>query len=252
MLSVHLSRLAEIVYAEPEAHLHGPGLARDRVRGEVSLRNVGFRYSDSDPWLFRHLDLTIAPGECVAFAGRTGQGKTTLLKIMMGLAAPTEGAVLLDGIDIRRIGLREYRGLCASVMQNNQLVSGSLRDNISFQDPQADAGRVEHCAELACMSDNVAQMTMDYESLIGDMGAALSGGQQQRVLLARALYADPRILFLDEATSALDAATEAHVSANVRRIGITRVMIAHRRETLTLADRVLDISALCSANIRAA
>lgn len=252
MLGLHLARLAEIVFAEPEAHLDGPGLARERVRGALTLRNIGFRYSENDPWLFRHLNLRIEPGECVAFAGRSGQGKTTLLKIMMGLVSASEGEVLLDGIDIRRIGLHAYRGLCAAVMQEDQLISGSLRDNISFQDTQPDSARVETCAELACVREDVAQMTMGFESLIGDMGAALSGGQQQRVLLARALYAEPRILFLDEATSALDAITESHVNANVRRLGITRVMIAHRKETLALADRVLDLGQLCGADSRAA
>lgn len=252
MLSVHLARLAEIVFAQSEAHLDGPGMVRERVRGELTLRNVGFRYSENDPWLFRHLDLSIRPGECVAFAGRTGQGKTTLIKIMMGLIAASEGEVLLDGVDIRRIGLRAYRGMCAAVMQDDQLISGSLRDNICFQDPQPDPVLVEQCAELACVREDVVQMTMGFESLVGDMGAALSGGQQQRVLLARALYAQPRLLFLDEATSALDAVTESRVNANVSRLGITRVMIAHRRETLALADRVLDLARLCRESAQAA
>jgi ATP-binding cassette subfamily B protein RaxB len=246
MLNVHLGRLADIALAEPESNLDGVGLIRERVRGAITLRNVGFRYSDSEPWLFRHLDLTIESGECVAFAGRTGQGKTTLLKIMMGLIAPTEGQVVVDGVDVRRVGLRQYRALCAAVMQDDHLISGSLRDNITFQDPQPDVARVEQCVELACVREDVAQMPMGLDSLIGDMGGALSGGQQQRVLLARALYAQPRILFLDEATSALDAHTEARVNANVRRLGITRVMIAHRKETLALADRVLDLAALCA------
>ncbi len=160
--------------------------------------------------------------------------------------------MLLDGVDIRRIGLRDYRNLCAAVMQDDQLISGSLRDNISFSDPQPDQGRIEACADLACVREDVAQMAMGFESLIGDMGGALSGGQQQRVLLARALYAQPRILFLDEATSALDANTEARVNANIRRVGVTRVMIAHRKETLALADRVLDIAALCNPTAAAA
>ena len=245
MLSVHLGRLADIVFAEPEANLEGSGMPPERARGRISLHNVGFRYADNEPWLFRNLNLEIRPGECVAFAGRSGQGKTTLMKIMMGLITPTEGSVLLDGVDIRRIGLRDYRGLCAAVMQDDHLISGSLRDNVSFQDAQPDGARVEQCIDLACVREDVSQMPMGLESLIGDMGGALSGGQQQRLLLARALYAQPRILFLDEATSALDAATESRVNANVRQLGITRVMIAHRKETLALADRVLDLAALC-------
>ncbi|MCC6563034.1 MAG: peptidase domain-containing ABC transporter [Xanthomonadales bacterium] len=252
MLGLHLSRLADIVFSDPEAHHDGPGLARAGVRGELVLRDVGFRYGEDEPWLFRHLNLRIRAGECVAFAGRSGQGKTTLIKIMMGLIEPGEGEVLLDGIDIRRIGLGPYRALCAAVMQEDQLIGGSLRDNITFQDPQPDPARLELAAELAGIREEIAQLPMGFESLIGDMGGALSGGQQQRVLLARALYAEPRLLFLDEATSALDAATEQRVNGNVRRLGITRVMIAHRRETLALADRVLDLAELQRDAARAA
>jgi ATP-binding cassette subfamily B protein RaxB len=242
MLGVHLLRLSDIALAEPEAFAGGQGIAAERVCGEITLRNVGFRYSPDDPWLFRHLDFTVKPGECVAFSGRTGQGKTTLLKVMMGLLPPSEGEVLLDGVDIRHIGRSAYRSLCAAVMQDDSLVSGSLRDNICFYDAQPDVERIAESAELACFNRDVAQMPMGYESLIGDMGTALSGGQQQRVLLARALYHQPRILFLDEATSALDAATESRVNANVRQLGITRVIIAHRKETLALADRVVDLA----------
>ncbi len=252
MLSVHLARVADIALAEPEANLEGAGIARECVRGELRLEGVCFRYGEDEPWLFRNLDLVVSPGECVAFAGRSGQGKTTLLKIMMGLLRPCEGRVLLDGVDIRRIGLAEYRALCAAVMQDDHLVSGSLRDNISFQEPEPDDALIEACAVHARIRDDILAMPMGFESLVGDMGAALSGGQVQRVLLARALYARPRLVFLDEATSALDAATEAEVNASVRTLGITRVMIAHRRETLALADRVIDLAGLAAAASRAA
>ncbi|UXI66707.1 peptidase domain-containing ABC transporter [Tahibacter amnicola] len=244
LLSVQLSRLADIVFADAETNREGQGVVAERVRGEITLRNVGFRYSENEPWLFRHVNLQIRAGECLAFAGKSGKGKTTLLKIIMGLLQPGEGEVLLDGVDIRRIGLRDYRALCGAVMQEDHLVSGSLRDNICFQDPQPDSARIQACAELACIRDDIEAMPMRFDSLVGDMGGALSGGQQQRVLLARALYAEPRLLFLDEATSALDAMTEHRVNAHIRQLGITRIMIAHRRESLALADRVVDLERL--------
>jgi len=244
LLSVELARLSDLVFGAPEPHLEGCGLRREQVRGELVLRNVGFRYADNEPWLFRNVYLTVRAGECLALAGASGGGKTTLLKLMTGLLSPTEGEILLDGVDLRRIGLRHYRALCASVMQDDRLVTSSLRDNIAFHDPQPSIERVLACAEAACVRAEVEAMPMGFDSLVGDMGAALSGGQQQRLLLARALYAQPRLLFLDEATSALDAATERRVGARVAALGITRVLVAHRLETLQLADRIVDIATL--------
>jgi ATP-binding cassette subfamily B protein RaxB len=241
MLGVHLERLADIIYTAPEADLDGTGFSQP-CRGQITLENVGFRYGEGEPWLFRNVSLSVAAGECVAFAGRSGQGKTTLMKLMMGLLTPSEGRVLVDGVDIRKLGLRHYREVCAAVMQDDRLVSGSIRDNISFQDPAADSARVQRCAADACILDDIQRMPMTFESLVGDMGAALSGGQHQRLLLARALYTQPRVLFLDEATSALDLATQQRVNDNRKRLGVTRVMVAHRQETLAMADRVIDLS----------
>lgn len=241
MLGVHLERLADIIYTAPEADLDGNGFSLP-CRGQITLENVGFRYGEGEPWLFRNVNLSVAAGECVAFAGRSGQGKTTLMKLMMGLLTPTEGRVLIDGVDIRKVGLRHYREVCAAVMQDDRLVSGSIRDNISFQDPAADHQRIARCAADACILDDIQRMPMNFESLVGDMGAALSGGQHQRLLLARALYTQPRVLFLDEATSALDLGTQQRVNDNMKRLGVTRVMVAHRQETLAMADRIIDLS----------
>lgn len=241
MLGVHLERLADIIYTEAEADLDGSGFALP-CRGQITLENVGFRYGEGEPWLFRNVNLSVAAGECVAFAGRSGQGKTTLMKLMMGLLTPTEGRVLIDGVDIRKVGLRHYREVCAAVMQDDRLVSGSIRDNISFQDPAADHARIARCAADACILEDIQRMPMNFESLVGDMGAALSGGQHQRLLLARALYTQPRVLFLDEATSALDLGTQQRVNDNMKRLGVTRVMVAHRQETLAMADRIIDLS----------
>lgn len=242
-LGVHLQRLIDIVTAAPEPHRQGSGIHRSQVLGRVEIRNIGFRYSEREPWLFRNLSFVIEPSQTVAVVGPTGQGKTTLLKIIMGLLSPQEGEVFLDGLDIRAIGLDAYRSIYAAVMQDDRLISGSLRDNISFSDPNVNIERVESSARLACIHDDIERMPMGYESLIGDMGVALSGGQSQRVLLARAMYREPKLLVLDESTSALDSAAERRVNVNIKSLGITRIIAAHRSDTIALADQQIDLSA---------
>ena len=140
--------------------------------------------------------------------GPSGGGKTTLLKIMLGLLEPTSGEVLVDGIPLQTIGVRVYREQVAAVMQEDQLLSGSIADNICFFDPGFDHERMVMCAQMAGVHDEIMAMPMAYNSLIGDMGSSLSGGQKQRVLLARALYKAPKILFLDEGTAHLDVEKE--------------------------------------------
>jgi len=175
--------------------------------------------------------------------GASGGGKTTLLKVMLGLLAPTDGKVLAGGIDIRKLGIDRYRKLVGTVMQDDQLFAGSIADNIGFFDPAPDHRAVERCARMAAVHDDIAAMPMGYNTLIGDMGAALSGGQKQRSLLARALYKQPKILFLDEATSALDVQKERAVNDAVRALRLTRIIIAHRPETIASAERVIVLQA---------
>jgi len=181
----------------------------------------------------------VEEGESVAIVGASGCGKTTLVKLMLGLLPASEGCVRVGGQDIARLGRRNYRSMVAAVMQDDQLFAGSLADNIAFGDDVLDMARVEEAARLAAVHDEVAAMPMGYHSLIGDMGSSLSGGQKQRVILARALYRRPRILFLDEATSHLDVERERLVNEAVRRLRLTKVIIAHRPETIASADRVL-------------
>jgi ATP-binding cassette subfamily B protein RaxB len=150
--------------------------------------------------------------------------------------------VLLDDVDIRTIGLKNYRHYMASVMQDDTLFSGTIRDNITMFDPAPDEDLVKSCAHTACILQDIQNMPMGFLTLIGDMGSALSGGQKQRVLLARALYKQPKLLFLDEATSHLDIVTEMQVNQAIKNLGITRIMVAHREATLRLADRVIHIA----------
>src|SRR5215218_2913081 len=163
------------------------------------------------------------------------------MKLMLGLLEPTSGEVLIDGVPLPTIGARAYREQVGAVMQEDQLLSGSIADNICFFDSEFDQERMLACAQLAGIHDEIMMMPMTYNSLIGDMGSSLSGGQKQRVLIARALYRQPKILFLDEGTAHLDVEMEKHVNQNLRALNITRVSIAHRPDMMTGADSILRI-----------
>jgi len=238
MLDLHLTRLADIALTEKEADLFSASDSPP-ISGAIELQQVSFRYADSEPDVLREVSLSIQAGECVAIVGPSGAGKTTLMKVMMGLLPATSGSVNADGADIRTLSLSHYRQQTAAVMQDDQLLSGSIADNIAFFSTEADDKRIAECAQLAAVHQDIQAMPMGYNSLIGDMGASLSGGQKQRVLLARALYRRPKILFLDEATSHLDVNTESIVNDAVKALNLTRIIIAHRPETIRCADRVL-------------
>lgn len=241
MLRVHGERVADIVLSEPETDTHDVELDLADVNPEIQVRNLTFRYSDSEPQVLKELNLTIAAGQCVAITGASGCGKTTLVKLLLGLLTPTGGDVLVGGVPLARFGLTNYRQIVGTVMQDEQLFAGSIADNISFFDPAPDQRRIEECGELAAIHREIVAMPMGYNTLVGDIGTGLSGGQKQRVLLARALYKQPRILILDEATSHLDVLNELQVNAAVKGIPLTRIIIAHRPETIAMADRVIAI-----------
>ncbi|HYC36747.1 MAG TPA: peptidase domain-containing ABC transporter [Usitatibacter sp.] len=237
MLHLQGERLADIVLTAPEPE--SPQVSVEAFEASLEVRGLSYRYSDTEPFVLLNCSFTVAPGESVALVGPSGCGKTTLLKLMLGLLAPTDGKVLAGGVDIHKLGIDAYRKLVGTVMQDDQLFAGSIADNISFFDPLPDREAIERHARLAAVHDDVVAMPMGYNTLIGDMGAALSGGQKQRILLARALYKQPRILFLDEATSALDVQKERAVNEAIRSLRLTRVVIAHRPETIASAERVI-------------
>jgi ATP-binding cassette, subfamily B, bacterial CvaB/MchF/RaxB len=174
--------------------------------------------------------------------GPSGGGKTTLVKLMLGLFEPTSGEILIDGTPLSVIGPRTYREQIGAVMQQDQLLSGSIADNICFFDPVFDEERMMGAAMIARIHDEIMAMPMAYNTLIGDMGSSLSGGQKQRVLLARALYKRPKILFLDEGTAHLDVENEQHISDSLRQLAITRISVAHRPAMMTGADLVLHVA----------
>lgn len=238
MLRLHGERLSDIVLTEPESpSLRSGGLPPDDLRIEAD--GLGFRYAPGEPWVLRNCSLVIEPGESVAIIGPSGCGKTTLLKILLGLLQPSEGEVRVGGVPLSKLDMDAYRRVIGAVMQDDQLFAGSVSENIAFEDQDWDEDRVREAARLAAVHDDISAMPMGYNSLIGDMGTSLSGGQRQRVILARALYRKPRFLLLDEATSHLDVDRERLVSNAVRKLDLTRVIIAHRPETIASADRVL-------------
>jgi len=238
MLGLHLERLSDIALAEQDASFDQPVHAAPALRGRIELRGVSFRYSPTDPLVLDKVDLVVEPGDHIAITGPSGGGKSTMVKILLGLVEPEEGELLIDGIPLARFGHKHYHDQIAAVLQDDSLFAGSLADNIALFDESPDMERVTAAAEAAAIHADIMTMPMGYESLVGDMGSALSGGQKQRVLLARALYRQPRVLVMDEGTSHLDVALEQQVNASVSSLGITRIVIAHRPETILAAARV--------------
>lgn len=238
MLSLNCERLADIVLeaAEPEVE-HGPPVAQLLPR--IELQHVSFRYGASEPWILQDINLVIEPGDSVAIAGGSGSGKTTLVKLILGSLTPTAGQIRYGGVPLEQLGLAAYRRMLAAVMQDDVLLAGSLKENICFNAERPDQARIEQCARLAQVHADIERMRMGYDTLIADMGSSLSGGQKQRVLLARALYKQPRVLILDEATSALDVPLEQAVNGAIGALPITRIIIAHRPETLASARRLI-------------
>lgn len=243
LASVDLGRVADIVHAEPDQNGSECLDKGVDLQGEITVKNLCYRYAENEPDIFANLNFTIAAGETVVIIGESGCGKSTLLKVMLGLLPPTAGEILYDGISLTQLDRASLRSQTATVMQEDCLVAGSIAENIAFSGPQMELQRVQASAQMAAIHEEIIKMPMGYNSLVGDMGTTLSGGQKQRIFLARALYVMPKILFLDEASSHLDSKTEQCINATIKNLPITRVIIAHRRETVDLADRVIDLSA---------
>ncbi len=234
----HLERIAYVLRASPEQDRSQVRVA-PRLKGRIEFDDVSFRYDESAPWAIRHFSLTIEPGQKVALVGPTGSGKSTVAKLALGLYEPTEGKVRIDGVPIMELDLRTVREQCGVVMQEPTVFNGSIRRNISYNDPSLPMENVIRAAKLASLHEDVVQMPMGYETLIAEGGSALSGGQRQRLAIARALARDPRILVLDEATSALDSVTESAVAEHLAESGASSLVIAHRLSTVQGADLTL-------------
>lgn len=242
MLSMHAERLADIALEPPES-FSDTGMDLSQLSPRIELKDVSFRYSDGDPWILRNLSLTIEAGDAVAIVGQSGCGKSTLFKLMLGLLQASEGEIKIGGTPIVRLGPEALRNYVGTVMQEDYLLAGTLAENISCFDSHVDQDRIEQASRQANIHNTISKMPMGYQTLIAEMGSGLSGGQRQRLLLARALYKRPRILALDEATSHLDIHCEKHVVTALHELEMTRITIAHRRETVAFAKRIIRLEA---------
>ncbi|SHG15058.1 ATP-binding cassette, subfamily B, RaxB [Marinomonas polaris DSM 16579] len=240
MLSLHGERLAEIALETPEPNI---AIETDlsRIEPRIEFKNVSFRYADGEHWVIKDLSFTIEAGDAVALIGRSGCGKSTLFKLMLGLLEPIEGDIRIGGTSIRQLGPTALRNMVGVVMQDDQLMAGSLAENIACFEVGATQERIEAAAQQANIHKTIINMPMGYQTLVAEMGSGLSGGQKQRLLLARALYKQPSILALDEATSHLDLHGEQHVVSNLQSLSMTRVVIAHRRETVAMVSRIIHL-----------
>jgi ATP-binding cassette subfamily B protein RaxB len=239
MLGLHLERLSDIALADEDKSFGETADIETTLKGRIDLKDIFYRYAPSDPLVLEGVNMTVEQGEHVAITGPSGGGKSTLVKLLLGLVEPDSGEILIDGLPLNRFGYKSYHEQVAAVLQEDSLFAGSLADNIALFDEAIDMERVVVASVAASIHADIARMPMQYETLVGDMGSTLSGGQKQRVLLARALYRQPKILVMDEGTAHLDSAHEQAVNAAIGAMGITRIIIAHRRETIEAADRIL-------------
>jgi len=242
IVKVHLTRISDIALSpleegEAEKSNEAPDFTKPIV-----LDRVFYRYGTNEPMVLQGVSLTIEPGEFIAITGPSGGGKTTLMKILMGLFEPTQGAIRLGERPISSYHKIKYRRCIGSVAQGDMLYAGSLAENIAFFDPEIDMERVREVARMAQIDGEIDAMPMGYETLVGDMGSVLSGGQLQRVLLARALYPDPKVLILDEGTANLDGGNEAKILETLKALEVTRIAVAHRPATLKAAERIFRVT----------
>jgi ATP-binding cassette subfamily B protein RaxB len=239
----HVERIDEVMSDGNDATdvAHEP-FAVDPDHGVgIEVRDLWFRYGAESPWIFRGLNFRIEPGESIAITGPSGCGKTTLLNILLGLLEPDRGEVLVNGRSLRTISSFDYAKVIGVVLQDDILFHGTVAENISFFDAPFDMQRVRRSAEMANIAREVEAMPMQYYSLLAETASNISGGQKQRLFIARAMYHGPKVLFLDEATSHLDSESECQVSNAIKSMILTRILVAHRKETIATADRVLNL-----------
>jgi ABC-type bacteriocin/lantibiotic exporter with double-glycine peptidase domain len=234
----HLERLADVTEAQPEQKVqvtqHPP-----RLTGRITLKRVSFQYNLTDPEILTNINVSIEPGQKIAIVGRTGAGKSTLGKLLLGLYLPTQGEILYDGIPLHKLNFQAVRTQFGAVMQDTHIFNGSIRQNIVANHPDIGLEQIIKATQAAALHDDIAQMPMGYETPVAEGGSALSGGQRQRLAIARALAHEPAILLLDEATSSLDVITERIVERNLKDLQCTQIIIAHRLSTICSADCIL-------------
>lgn len=242
LLRVPLERISDIVFADRARGADAPARATE-FSGSVALRGVGFRYASTAAPLLERCNLRVGRGEFVVIRGASGSGKSTVLRLLAGIEQPDDGCVLFDGRPVSAEALRSLRTVIGSVFDGDDVVSGSVAENIALFDPSPNRRAIRRAAEIAMIDQDIESMTMGYESPIGDASCAMSRGQKQRLLLARALYRRPRLLLLDEFTSGLDADTERLVLASLSRRELTCIVASHSDAVMRFADRVVELRA---------
>jgi ATP-binding cassette, subfamily B, bacterial len=238
VVNAHLERIADVLDAQPEQDLQCVQVP-PHLSGHIHLEHVSFQYDATSPNVLQNITLSIEAGQKIAIVGRTGSGKSTLGKLLLGLCLPTAGEIFYDGIPLRYLNYQAVRSQFGVVMQDAVIFSGSIRQNITLNALDIGIERVSRAAQRADLHDTIMKMPMGYETYVSEGGRALSGGQRQRLAIARALAHAPAILLLDEATSALDVVTEQRVEANLRALPCTQISIAHRLSTIRHADCIL-------------
>ena len=239
VLGSYLQRLDDVFETESEYGASETPVLLPTVRGDVVADHVTFRYDPLAAPVLHDIQISIAAGERVALVGRSGSGKTTLAHLLVGLYHPSGGRVLVDGIDLTEVDLRQLRQQMGVVTQRAYIFAGSIRDNITLTAPDATEPEVRDAARQAHIADDIAQMPLGLHTVLVDGGASLSGGQRQRLAIARALITRPRILLLDEATSAMDSELEHAIHQEVAARGITTIVVAHRLSTIRDADQIV-------------
>jgi ATP-binding cassette, subfamily B, bacterial CvaB/MchF/RaxB len=236
-IKVQLEHLADLVEGEPQAPTQHEEHDLD---GHLNVAGLTFGY-DSDTIVLRDFTLDVAPGETVALRGPSGSGKTTVLKLIAGLLRETQGSIRWSGVELARLSPRSIQRALAFVFQDEELLEGDILANITLFEEHPDMLRAWEACRAAQIFDEVQAMPMRLQTMVGERGSALSGGQRQRLLIARALYHRPRILLLDEATSQLDTANEKAIHAELRRLGLTVILVSHRPEAVACADRIVTL-----------
>lgn len=244
MINLHNERIADIALYPLEKRKADRSIINTMQPVSLETCTLSYRYDDHSAEIFHDLSLRVQAGESVAIIGPSGAGKITLMRVLCGLFEPQGGKVMIDGVDIQQMGLNNYRKIIGCVMQDDKLFSGSIRENICGFDENTDDEWLVECTRASYIHDVILKMPMGYDTLIGELGEGLSGGQKQRVFIARALYRKPGILFMDEATSALDQDSENYVNQAIKKLNITRIIIAHRQSTILSVDRVISLSPL--------
>lgn len=237
----YLERLGDVLETAPEEP--APSSGQIHLKGAIQVEKLSFSYTKDEFFSLKEISFAIAPGESIAIVGATGAGKSTLVRVLLGLYQPQQGLIRYDGQPLSELGLTRLRRAIGVVLQDALLLSGTIRENIALQQPEMPMSQVVEAAKLATIHDEIARLPMAYETHVGEGGSGLSGGQRQRIALARALASKPAILMLDEATSHLDAATEQRILNNLAQLPATRLTIAHRLSSARSADRILVLDA---------